>query len=251
MSIARKLWHDTRGAGIIEAAIILPIFVLLMFGIIEYGYYLVRSEMLARSVSTVALAIQNDPGDPSTTQALANNSGGGAISFGGTSGNYICAKAYKNLPSSNSTLCASGDWKTQASDAGVSAGTIYYVGVQATVPYLPLTPSGSTFGLGNHVQSQIIQVGGSNNNTAVSGTTCGLRSAFCVRGMMEYDLVGTNIACQGSSLTASCDFNQTGSQDFNVTNVQGCPGTYVGQAVLTGHRGTNNGSYFVLTCSAP
>jgi len=125
----------SQGTNLIEFCILLPVFLLLMLGAIEFGWYFVKNESAARSVGIVALAIQSGPSSGGL-QTLANSSGTGYTY--GQNGNYICAMSYATLAAAQTQLCTAGAWSVGL-PAGVSSGTPYYVAIKAYVAPSPFT----------------------------------------------------------------------------------------------------------------
>lgn len=58
---AAALGHDRRGTAIVEAAIVLPVMILLLFGLIEIGRALMEHHTLTRSVRDAARYVARVP----------------------------------------------------------------------------------------------------------------------------------------------------------------------------------------------
>lgn len=132
MLLMNKLRQNISGIAAIEFAIIMPILFLLILGGVEVGYYIYKKQVLSRTVTITASAIQANPHieietsqDPETgedittilarAKDLAYASGGGTIPYG-TDGHYVCAKAYDpNV--TNSVTCSAGEWDTERPDS--------------------------------------------------------------------------------------------------------------------------------------
>lgn len=152
---------NRAGVAALEYAILLPVVLVLAFGIFEIGIYLVREQVVARAVGTTARSIQTNPTDGSL-QSLAYASGGTLVplSPGNAQGNYICARSY--LTAAAAAAGCTGGWNTSP-PSGITGNT-YYVAVWAVAPYRPVTPLVNFmqgFLLRDIVQSAVIQVGGS------------------------------------------------------------------------------------------
>jgi hypothetical protein len=142
------------------------LFALVMFGVIELGWYMVRYEALNRAVSTAAEAIVNNCG--SFSQTSANSTGSGIIPFG-TGDNYICAQAYQNYKSGDT--CASGTWAlgratVTCADTGAPCISPYYVALKGNAAAFSLThfvnevlPNGHGGNITNIAESVIVTVG--------------------------------------------------------------------------------------------
>ena len=64
----KKILNDNRGVAIVEFAIIAPLLFTLIFGIIEFGFYLYNQEMLTNAAREGARAgiVATDPRVPAT-----------------------------------------------------------------------------------------------------------------------------------------------------------------------------------------
>ena len=156
----KYLLFQQSGVIAIEFALLVPVFFLLVFAIISFGYVFVIYEAEGRAVSSVASTIQVYPTNEAWTKTFALESGGNLFSFA-SSGNYICAKAIPNGGQVGGSYCNPGTWTTTAADAGVAAGTAYQVAIQAGVtPNLPL-PSAFKWLIGKQlIQQAVVTVGG-------------------------------------------------------------------------------------------
>ena len=59
--IIRNFKHSTSGVAAIEFALIAPVFLLILFAVIEFGLYFVKTEMVERTVSHVDSSLQLNP----------------------------------------------------------------------------------------------------------------------------------------------------------------------------------------------
>lgn len=153
------------GVVALEFAIIAPILILFLLGVIEFGFYFIKSDVAQRTLSVAAASIQRNAND-ATIQALAINAGGAMLPFG-NNGVYVCAKSYTTLALAQAGLCISGDWTTTA-PGGVL--TSYYVAIKAYAPNKLITPLGGFWAgaLGLTIDhSVVVQVvpNGANNTT--------------------------------------------------------------------------------------
>ena len=66
-----KFLKDNSGVAAIEFALILPVFIALMFGVIEFGIYLVKEQLVTNAVNTSSIAIQQNPSGFTHDNAIA------------------------------------------------------------------------------------------------------------------------------------------------------------------------------------
>lgn len=83
-ALLRSLRRAERGAALVEAAIILPIFVTLVGGVYEFGYFLYKVQLVTSGVTDAAryLALSADPTDVTSQTAAKNLAVTGSISGG-------------------------------------------------------------------------------------------------------------------------------------------------------------------------
>jgi Flp pilus assembly protein TadG len=117
---------DERGVVLVEFAIIFPVLLLVIFAVMEFGWYFIRLEAVNHAVSITAAAIANGT---ATTQADAELKASGAVQFG-TGGNYICAQAY----STNAAALAANPYCTSSSWSLGSSSTPYVAIVAYAAP---------------------------------------------------------------------------------------------------------------------
>lgn len=132
----RNLRRDERGISAIEMAILLPLLILLVMAVIEFGLYFVKYQIATRAVATISDTIQKNPAG--ATHDLAAQ---GGLSFLDLTNapNFICAKSYADNAMANAGLCNMGEWQT-GTPAGVAAGAPYFVAVRASSPHMSITP---------------------------------------------------------------------------------------------------------------
>jgi Flp pilus assembly protein TadG len=161
--VAPSRLHE-RGVVALEFALILPLLLTIMLGVIEFGFLMVKYELTASAVASMANEIQSAGAiystnvapayntTPAGQQTDANNSGGTFLGFGGAGGAYICAQTYDNtnsvpdntnaLPANPANYCTQGSWVTggdQALTAPVTSGS-YTVAIYAFIPPKDITP---------------------------------------------------------------------------------------------------------------
>jgi Flp pilus assembly protein TadG len=63
MSLRKPIWQCDSGAALIEAAFILPIFLILVGGVYEFGFYFYQQQLITSGVRDAAryLALTSDP----------------------------------------------------------------------------------------------------------------------------------------------------------------------------------------------
>jgi Flp pilus assembly protein TadG len=148
---------NNHGIAAVEFALILPVLLLVLLGVLEFGVYFTKSSVVSRAVSNISAAIQMSP-TATNLQTDAQNSGFGLVSF--TGNNFFCAKAYSDRSAAGS-YCIAGEWFT-STPAGHQAGTPYYVAIVASVQNTPI--SGITSFLPDMVVRNIITVGGNSTS---------------------------------------------------------------------------------------
>ena len=124
---AKMFGRGESGTALIEFAVLLPVFLILVFAVIGFGYAYVIYEAEGRAVSSTGRAIQNDSylnntnstyytTEPGVLQTDADNIFGAPLAlFNGTTGNSICAQAYAQnaVPANPSNYCSGNTWKIQ------------------------------------------------------------------------------------------------------------------------------------------
>jgi len=167
-----KFFHFLRksdqGNAAIEFAVILPILLLIMAAVIEFGWYFLRADADNRALATASTAIMVSPS--STSQAVANTYGTALVSFG-RDGNYICAQAYQQQANA-SAYCTSGTWNvTTCADTGAPCTNPYYVAVKAYAASKSLTGLASMVSLSatTVTQQNIVTVGASGGGAGGAG----------------------------------------------------------------------------------
>ncbi len=115
-----------KGIAAIEMAFILPILMLFLFGVIEYGAYFLKSQMNSNNVAAAAAAVIADPGDLSheallTQSALLNDAGV-----------RVCAASFLTIDAASTGPCLGG-WYTFAPDDMPADQTAYFVLIESEV----------------------------------------------------------------------------------------------------------------------
>jgi Flp pilus assembly pilin Flp len=153
---------NNRGVAAVEFALILPVLLAILLGVLEFGVYFTKSSVVSRAVSSTSTAIQMSP-TATNLQTDAQNSGFGLVSF--TGNNFFCALSYSTRELAGN-YCTAGQWSTGL-PAGHPAGTPYYVAVVASVRNQPI--SGITGFLPPMVTRNIVQVGGASGTSKLIG----------------------------------------------------------------------------------
>ena len=138
-----KLLRENKGAAIIEAAIVLPVLLLIIMGGIELGIYFIKQRIVARAVDSVIIPLQLNPSDEDREiEKQIRGSGMGEFDFsiGNNQGNYICARAYSSFEEARQKLCivastSDNGWHPEAGFSMLNPSKPYYVAVVAHARY--------------------------------------------------------------------------------------------------------------------
>jgi len=185
-----KLHHNQSGFAIVEFAILLPVFMVLAFAVISFGYAYVVYEAEGRVVSAAAKAMDVAV-PPSTNEASWSPiSWTEAASFGGPlipftvpdpktgpppGASTICAQSYATLDEAQAALnspkpCDKDTWDAKPPATGWTSGTPWYVVVQAKVmPSLPIPDLYSWMVKLPLTQTALASVNASTTSSASSG----------------------------------------------------------------------------------
>ena len=82
--LLQSFWHNDRGTALIESAIVLPVFLLLVGGVYEFGYFFYRQQLMTIGVRDAAryLALTSNPNSATTQSDAMNLAVYGSISGG-------------------------------------------------------------------------------------------------------------------------------------------------------------------------
>ena len=159
-----NLCKNTRGVAIIEMAIILPILLVVVFAVLEFGNYYMREFIAQRALSNVVSYVQtaypnsSAQDDANINAAVANllpSLGGGLISTTDMN-NSLCAWAANsgNLAAVETQVWTSGICGPSAyhlgrgyAPYGLAPTMTYWVAFSIIVPYHPLTALPTLAGL--------------------------------------------------------------------------------------------------------
>lgn len=143
---------NNEGVVAIEAAFIIPLIMLAMFVVIEFGLYFMKEQIVIRTVNIAAHALQTNPED-ARIYANAQQSGTALVDFS-NSGNFVCAQSYPELSQALARPCSAGTWST-GRPVLTPAGRPYFIVVKAFAGHQMLTPV--PFSLGPLEHSVVIQ----------------------------------------------------------------------------------------------
>jgi Flp pilus assembly protein TadG len=202
------LSQSQQGIAAIEVALLLPLLMAILLGVLEFGIYFTKSSVVSRAVSSTSNSIQLMP-NATSLQTDARSSGFGLVNF--TSGqNYFCALSYSTRALAEAGMCSNNNQWMTSTPAGHPAGQSYYVAIVASVRNTPL--SGMTNFLPDIVVRNIVQVGGSSNNSRKGFVKLGFSRSS---GYYNYAAGGTVPPMSGSWVVPE------GVTDVKVTLVSG------------------------------
>ena len=230
-----------RGVAIIETALVLPLLLFFLLGIIEYGLYFYKEQAVQRTLNATANAIQRNLGVSSGSVAIrdaALYSGLGVVNYGYGGGGYVCANAYASQAAAAAADCK-GSWYIippySKNPSGLDYKTgdpPYYVKVTAHAEYKPVTsllgdyiPSGIT-------ASTVVQVGAvmkvAKRVWRSYPPTTGLRASATVYkndtssdAVISISMRGKNNGCM-LYIGPSCGINPSGWGNSNCALVANC-----------------------------
>ena len=134
------------GIAAVEFAIILPVLILMLLGVIEYGWYFYKAQIVQRTVSNLAMATQQNNGDYNGFADMQNTawaSGLGVVNYT-ASGNCVASRAFDTLDEAKAAAqsanpCSSGWWVGTPPDASYVPGNSFYATIGAYVQTTSLT----------------------------------------------------------------------------------------------------------------
>ena len=202
--------NTQQGIAAIEFAFLLPVLLLFLFGIIEYGTYFLKSQLNSNNVAAAAAAVIAEPGDPSheallTQSALLNNAGVRA-----------CAAPFLTIGAAMAGRCPGG-WDT-LEPSGMPAGqTAYFVLIESEVESQSLSglfDAGGMFGalLPDNVVRQVVRVSTSSSDICVAPTYVSRNNNNVQIAKPDTPcftaLVDTNDDSGKSYTTSTCSYNR-------------------------------------------
>lgn len=118
---------NNDGSSAITFALILPLLLLIVFAVIEFGLYFTKDLIVLNAINAISSEIQSDPLNPIIGDR-ALEAGGGFMSFN-VSPNHFCAKAYATYDEAKAGSCSSG-WET-AKPEEAEGTAVYYIALSA------------------------------------------------------------------------------------------------------------------------
>jgi hypothetical protein len=229
-----SFWRKNQGIGMIETAILLPIFLMFAFAVIDFGNYLIVKQRIVSANQAIASAIQNNPtmttsatwGAASDLQTVIQNSLGDL--WFNASGDYIgytgvSIWASQTPPSLSTAPSGPGMWTIMditnpwLSDGDPSNdNNAYYVGVRLWrgVPFLTPLPkllgfaSGVTPNFGDSAESQA-QGAPHGRIGAESFTFVTVNGGSCPADQVLQSMAGGVVTCVPRDNNYSCPSGQS------------------------------------------
>jgi Flp pilus assembly protein TadG len=139
----RSFSSDNRAVAAIEMAIILPLLLVIIMAVLEFGLYFLKEQAASRAVSTASISLQQRPLDGTIKLNMQQN-GLSMMNLAAEPDNFVCAKAYKTVDEAKQGSCLATQWETDRPDS--FTGQVYYIAVRAYAKHTPLTPIRSLTG---------------------------------------------------------------------------------------------------------
>jgi len=146
----RGVARHSRGQGLVEFALVLPVFLLILFGVMDMGRYVFLNSVLSQAAREAARVGAVEASWVGSGDAACGAAGGpvcpasvNALHTDMTSGANRMMAPFASIPVANlysscdSTSGPAGSWTTQTCTTR-SAGSVVSVRVQ--VPFTPITP---------------------------------------------------------------------------------------------------------------
>ncbi len=222
MSRFKQVWvsffRQSRGFGMIETAILLPIFLLFAFAVIDFGNYLIAKNRIVSANQAIATAIQNNP-----TMTVSDLNVVIANSLGNLLGGYTTVAIWtsQTVPSlstartiaQNSLRDIANPWLADGDPS--NDNNAYYVGVYVWrgVPYLTPLPrllglvDGTTPGFHDSANSKGAAPNGMKG--ADSFTFVTLNNVTCPADQVLQSFTGGSATCVPRDRNYSCASGQT------------------------------------------
>ena len=127
-----RLRRDRRGAAAIEFGLLVPLFMLFLLGVVEFGRVLAQTNGVEKGVRAgVALAVRsNNPITAAQTTSVEN-----LVKYGNTGGTgAFLVDSWSDTGNSSATITVVRTY------TGGGVTDLDVIGVVATVPYTPLAP---------------------------------------------------------------------------------------------------------------
>jgi Flp pilus assembly protein TadG len=129
---------DNRALAALEMAIILPLLLVIIMAVLEFGLYFLKEQTASRAVSTASISLQQKA-DNDTIKLTMQNNGLSMMDLSAEPDNFVCARSYADASVADTSSCSRGDWITSR-PAGVGETETYYIAVRAFATHTPLTP---------------------------------------------------------------------------------------------------------------
>lgn len=123
----RKFQRNEEGVAALEFAIVLPLLLLLILAVIEFGAYFIKDQTAINGIGAVADQLRKNPTDPKI-QTRAQTYGGTFLGFD-KNPNFFCAQAYADDTIAATSSCVDG-WDTARPD-GVLDNEQYFIAIAA------------------------------------------------------------------------------------------------------------------------
>ena len=156
--------RNRSGFSMIEAGLLMPIFLFITFAIVDYGLMMSERSSAAGNIGSLIRTIQDNPQISITDlNTLIANTGFGNSNLTAP-GNCLCAKSFPTQAQAQSFTGGAGcsDAACTAAGRDTGTGTPRYIGVRGEVTYNFITPVHNFF-TGNNVQvmrfGQVVPVG--------------------------------------------------------------------------------------------
>lgn len=201
-SIFAQFTRQQHGVVAIQAAIALPILILITFAGIEFGMYYVKSQSASNVIANAIMPLQQNPDDMEIRDEMFR--GGGTLLNFSAEGNYVCAQAYATYDAALGGGCNGNYWMPQR-PAGVPTGTPYYVALSAKTT----NPINVFFNLRDIAHTQIVRMGDSQ---------CGVNCIRIGNVMTQFGVV--DLATHRSAPMSDDEFMRLYGDDLETGNVQ-------------------------------
>jgi Flp pilus assembly protein TadG len=157
-------FNSKSGFGMIETALVLPLFLGITFAVIDYGMMMSNRSSTAGIMSSLTRTIQDNPTIAAETlNKLVVNAGGGSVNFI-AAGNCFCAKSFALQATAQEFVNGAGCADIACSSQWRNTGGVVprYIGVRGQVTYKFITPVNKIF-LGQDTKvikfGQVVPVG--------------------------------------------------------------------------------------------
>jgi len=135
------------GFGMIEAALLLPIFLGITFAVVDYGMMMSNRSSTVGNISSLSRTIQDNPNiSAAELNTLVVNAGGGTVNFT-SAGNCFCARSFGDQASAQAFVNGAGCGDAACTSGGRNTGTgnPRFIGVRGQVTYNFITPVNTIF----------------------------------------------------------------------------------------------------------